>query len=67
MPTQWAARPETADLVIGSTPGAEFMGPLPDELQNFTGVAAGTPTRAKQPEAVAAFIKFLKGPAAGAR
>ena len=47
-------------------PGAEFVGPLPDELQNYTGITAGTPAGAKAPEAVAAFIKFLKGPAAGA-
>jgi molybdate transport system substrate-binding protein len=44
--------------------GAEFVGPLPDELQNYTGVTAGTPTGAQQSEAVAAFIKFLKSPVA---
>jgi len=47
-------------------PGAEFVGPLPDELQNYTGITAGTPAGAKQSEAVAAFFKFLKGPAAAA-
>jgi molybdate transport system substrate-binding protein len=43
--------------------GAEFVGPLPDELQNYTGITAGTPTGAKQSEAVTAFVKFLKSPA----
>ncbi len=46
--------------------GAGLVGPLPDELQNYTGVTAGTPTGAKRSEAVAAFITFLKGPAATA-
>ena len=50
--------------IVGK-PGAEFV-PLPDELQNYTGFTAGTPPGAKQAEAVAAFIKFLKSPAATA-
>jgi ABC-type molybdate transport system substrate-binding protein len=41
-----------------------FVGPFPDELQNYTGVTAGIPTGAQQSEAVAAFISFLKSPTA---
>jgi molybdate transport system substrate-binding protein len=43
--------------------GAELVR-LPDELQNYTGFIAGIPAGAKQEEAVAAFITFLKSPAA---
>jgi molybdate transport system substrate-binding protein len=48
--------------IVGKT-GAEFIR-LPDELQNYTGFVAGTPVGAKQGEAVAAFITFLRSPAA---
>jgi len=48
--------------IVGK-PGAEFV-PVPDELQNYTGFIAGTPTGAKQSEAVKAFIEFLKSPTA---
>jgi molybdate transport system substrate-binding protein len=51
---------------IVDKPGAEFVGPLPDELQNYTGITAGSPTGAKQPEAVAAFMAFLKSPTTAA-
>lgn len=49
---------------IVEKPSAEFVGPLPDELQNYTGVAAGIPISAARSEAVMAFIKFLKSPTA---
>jgi molybdate transport system substrate-binding protein len=48
--------------IVGK-PGAELVS-LPDELQNYTGFTAGTLAGAKQAEAVAAFIRFLKSPAA---
>jgi molybdate transport system substrate-binding protein len=48
--------------IVGKT-GAEFVGPLPDELQNYTGITAGVPTGVKQSEATTVFIKFLKSPA----
>jgi molybdate transport system substrate-binding protein len=44
--------------------GAEFVGPFPEELQNYTGVTAGVPTGAGPSAAVRAFIAFLKSPAA---
>jgi molybdate transport system substrate-binding protein len=43
---------------------ADFVGPLPAELQNYTGVSLGIPTNANKSEAVAAFIDFLNGPIA---
>jgi molybdate transport system substrate-binding protein len=45
--------------IVGK-PGTEFLGPLPDELQNYTVFVAGTPVSAKQSEAVTAFVAFLK-------
>jgi len=49
---------------IVDKPGAEFVGPLPDELQNFTGVAAGIPANGSSLEAVAGFLQFLRSPVA---
>jgi len=44
--------------------GAEFVGPLPAVLQNYTGVAVGIPVGAPRSDAVMTFIDFLKGPSA---
>ncbi len=44
--------------------GAEFVGPLPEELQNYTVVAAGVPVSTVETDAVAAFVAFLKSPRA---
>ena len=49
---------------IVAKPGAEFVGPLPKELQNYTGVTAGIPTSAEPSQAVTAFMTFLKSPVA---
>jgi molybdate transport system substrate-binding protein len=49
---------------IVGRPGGEFVGALPEELQNYTGVAVGTPSGAARSAPVAAFIEFLKSPAA---
>jgi molybdate transport system substrate-binding protein len=45
-------------------PGADFVGPFPAELQNYTGVTAGIPAGAEPAPAVAELIGFLKSPAA---
>jgi molybdate transport system substrate-binding protein len=45
-------------------PGAELLGPLPPELQSYTGFSAGVGTAAKEAEAGKALINFLKAPAA---
>jgi molybdate transport system substrate-binding protein len=49
--------------IVGK-PGAVFVGPLPEKLQNYTVFATGRPVGAKQAEAVTAFLDFLKSPAA---
>ena len=49
--------------IVGK-PGAVFVGPLPEKIQNYTVFAIGRPVGAKQPEAVTAFINFLKSPPA---
>jgi len=43
---------------------AEFVGPLPDELQTYTGITVGVPAGTEPSEAVTAFIAFLKSPVA---
>jgi molybdate transport system substrate-binding protein len=48
--------------IVGK-PGAVFVGPLPDELQNYTGVTVATPSPTGL---TAAFIAFLQGPSAAA-
>jgi molybdate transport system substrate-binding protein len=54
---------------LGLTQVSEIVGKagaalisLPDELQNYTGFVAGTPTGAHPSEAVGTLIKFLKTP-----
>ena len=51
--------------IVGK-PGAVLVGPLPEPLQNYTGVTAGTPIGVAHSEAVAVFLAFLKGPIVGA-
>jgi molybdate transport system substrate-binding protein len=50
--------------VILAEPGAELVGPLPPELQNWSVLSAGVGTAAKQPHAASALITFLTSPAA---
>lgn len=50
--------------IVGK-PGAEFVS-MPEELQNYTGFAVGTPTGATQSDAVAAFITYLRTPSVAA-
>jgi molybdate transport system substrate-binding protein len=49
---------------IVPVPGAELVGPLPAELQNYIVFTAGVSPDAADPEAAKAFIRFLKAPAA---
>jgi molybdate transport system substrate-binding protein len=51
---------------IMSVPGAELVGPLPDELQTVTIYTAGIPVSAAQVEAAQAMTQFLTTPAAAA-
>jgi molybdate transport system substrate-binding protein len=60
----------TAELAISQVPellevhGTDLVGPLPGDLQNITNFAGGVVTGAKQPDAAAAFLKFLQTPEA---
>jgi molybdate transport system substrate-binding protein len=60
----------SADLAIAQVPellevqGTDLVGPLPGDLQNITVFAAGVVSGAKQPDAAAAFVKFLQTPEA---
>jgi len=47
---------------ILSFPGAELVGPLPAEIQNYTDFAAGVGANAKESGGAAAFLKFLATP-----
>jgi molybdate transport system substrate-binding protein len=49
--------------IVGK-PGAELVGPLPTELQNYTGVTVGIPAGVEPSQAAVALIGFLKGPTA---
>src|SRR5262245_14233899 len=51
---------------IMSVPGAELVGPLPDELQTVTIYTAGVPGTAKEIAGARALISFLTTPAAAA-
>jgi molybdate transport system substrate-binding protein len=51
---------------IVSVPGAEFLGPLPGELQAMTAILAGILTTAPEPGAAKALLRFLTSPAAAA-
>jgi molybdate transport system substrate-binding protein len=60
----------SADLAIAQVPellevqGTDFVGPLPGDLQNITTFAAGVVSGTKEPDAAAAFLKFLQTPEA---
>jgi molybdate transport system substrate-binding protein len=60
----------SADLAIAQVPellevqGTDLVGPLPGDLQNITTFAAGVVSGAKEPDAAAAFLKFLQTPEA---
>jgi molybdate transport system substrate-binding protein len=47
-------------------PGVDFVGPLPSELQSYTQFVAAVGSGAKEPNAAAAWIKFVTAPAAAA-
>ncbi len=47
-------------------PGVVLLGPLPPELQHAVTVTAAVGTRATEPEAAVALIRFLKTPTAAA-
>jgi molybdate transport system substrate-binding protein len=44
--------------------GIQYLGPLPPDIQNVTVFAGGIHTGTKEPDAVAALVKFLTAPSA---
>ena len=67
--TPTPARATSARVAAMSTifaPGVDFVGPVPSALQAYTQFTAGVGSGAKEPQAAAAFIKFVTAPAAGA-
>ena len=53
-----------SEIII--SPGVDFAGPLPSEIQNTTLMAAGVITTSKAPDAAKAFISFISSPSAAA-
>jgi molybdate transport system substrate-binding protein len=51
---------------ILAMPRAQFVGPLPAEVQTYVVFTAGISTAARDPEATRAFLAFLTAPAAAA-
>lgn len=60
----------TADMALQQiselgVPGAQFVGPLPDEVQTYTTYSGAIGSAAKEPEQARAFLHALTGPEAG--
>ena len=60
-----------AEMVVGTMsaimePGIELVGPIPNELQNWTSFTAGVAVASKDPGAAQALIRFLTAPGADA-
>jgi molybdate transport system substrate-binding protein len=55
---------QITEIVI--SPGVDFAGPLPGEIQNTTLMAAGITTTSKAPDAAKALISFISSPSAAA-
>ena len=51
---------------IAISPGVDLAGPLPNEIQNLTFLAAGVVSASKAPEPANAFIRFIASPSAAA-
>ena len=78
--TKYGVGGDVAEVTIAQGPGAvgltqvsEIVGkagmqfvPVPDEVQNYTGFVAGTPSGAQPSQGVKAFIAFLRRPEAAA-
>jgi molybdate transport system substrate-binding protein len=58
-----------AEMVVGTMsaimePGVELVGPIPDELQNWTTFTAGIAAASQEPAAAQALVRFLTAPGA---
>jgi molybdate transport system substrate-binding protein len=49
---------------ILTTPGVQFVGPLPPELQSYLEFVGGVSAHAKAPSAARELLRFLTGPIA---
>jgi len=49
---------------LGQYPGVDFVGPLPDDLQELTVFSSGITRNAKQADAARAWVRYLTGPEA---
>jgi molybdate transport system substrate-binding protein len=54
-----------ATRIIG-VPGADVVGPIPEDLQTKIGFAAGLSASTQQPDTAKALIAFLSAPSAAA-
>ena len=60
-----------ADIVVAAvatlfSPGIDFVGPIPAELQSYTQFAAGVSPGSRDPQAAAAWLRFITAPVAAA-
>ena len=55
---------QISEIVIA--PGVSLAGPLPDEIQNITWLAAGVMAGSKAPDAARGLVDFISSPAAAA-
>ncbi len=46
--------------------GVKYVGPLPEQVQNYTSYSAGVMTEAPEPERAREFVKYLASPASKA-
>jgi molybdate transport system substrate-binding protein len=58
-----------ADIVVAAvatlfSPGIDFVGPIPAELQSYTHFAAGVSAASREPQAAAAWVRFITAPGA---
>jgi molybdate transport system substrate-binding protein len=53
---------QISEIIIA--PGVELLGPLPDQLQNYTLFAGGIVASSKEQEAAKALLRFVSSPAA---
>ena len=60
-PARWRVRLPNVILPVA---GADYVGPLPAELQDYVDFAVGVLAVSKQPDAAQALVKFMSSPEA---
>ena len=51
------------DILMYRDKGLQLVGPLPEEIQNYTSYTAALITAAANPDAAKAFLRYLGSPA----